>query len=101
MCVRLHLDERLGIVASYIESKSTPSLFVSSPYYLSLKHTHTHINIHTQTEAKRQIETEKRTSVLTKATAELSKFNEEREVMREKKQSNNRKEEQVCVYVGR
>ena len=34
--------------------------------------------------------------ILRQARAELEKFAAEREVMREKKQSNNRKEEQVC-----
>ena len=47
------------------------------------------------------MENEKRSTVVEKARAELAKFAEEREVMREKKQSANRKEEQVNISYNR
>jgi len=52
-------------------------------------------------DAKRGVENEKRSTVVEKARAELAKFAEEREVMRDKKQSANRKEEQVRRDGGR
>lgn len=51
-------------------------------------------------DAKRAVETEKKQSVVSKAQAELAKFAEEREAVREKKQSSNRKEEQVRGWDG-
>ena len=51
-------------------------------------------------DAKRAVESEKKATVVGKAQAELSKFAEEREAHREKKQSSNRKEEQVGRWVG-